>query len=206
MTLEVIPDPPSADQFEKVCHDLKQNIATGLLLSDPAARGNLDASTSRRLEVLHQQWREAAALVAILNDDVGARVSHTDLAEVSRVCVDAARARDEVMLEVTGGEHVVSGDRVLLRRAVSNLLDNACRATPPNGQVTVRVGTQGPEVWVEVADEGPGFGKISSGSGLGLEIARAAVWACGGQLRIDTGPRSGTSIRMTFPAALRALP
>ena len=60
MTQEITSDPQSADQFEKVCHDLKQNIATGLLLSETAVAGDLDAGARRRLEVMHQQWEEAA--------------------------------------------------------------------------------------------------------------------------------------------------
>jgi signal transduction histidine kinase len=195
-------DTRTGDHFEQVCHDLKQSIATGLLLSDPSVSQDLDPTTRRRLEMLHQQWEEAAALVGLLNGDLGAEVHHTDLVEVTSVCVDAARAAREVTLEVDGREHVVWGNRVLLRRAVGNLLDNACRATEPAGHVVVRVGSRGAEIWVEVVDAGPGFGHIASGTGLGLEIVRAAVWASGGRLRIETGPRGGTSIRLTFPAAL----
>jgi signal transduction histidine kinase len=205
MTQEITSNPPQADQFEKVCHDLKQNIATGLLLSEAGVASDLDPSARRRLEVMHQQWEEAAALVAILNDDRGTRASHADLADVARVCVNAARATHDVSLDIETGEHVVPGDRVLLRRAVGNLLDNACRATPPSGQIAVRVGSSDAGVWIEVADDGPGFGEITPGSGLGLQVARAAVWASGGQLRIETGPWRGTTIRMSFPVALRAL-
>ena len=143
--------------------------------------------------------------MAILNDDRGTRASQADLGDIARVCVNAARATHEVALDLESGEHVVPGDRVLLRRAVGNLLDNACRATPDTGRIVVRVGSSDAGVWIEVTDEGPGFGEITPGSGLGLQVARAAVWASGGRLRIETGPWSGTTIRMSFPVALRAL-
>lgn len=195
-----------AGQSEKVCHDLKQNIATGLLLSDPEASVHIDAGLRRRLEMMHQLWQDAAEMVAVINDEVDDRGQRVDLGEVARACVAPIRATHEIVLDIDAGEHVVTSDRLMLRRAIANLLDNACRATPPAGRVVVRVGSEAPEIFVEVLDEGPGFGRITSGSGLGLEIARGAVWAASGQLQIKTGPRSGTSVRMSFPAELRVLP
>lgn len=205
MTQEFSTDVQPADQFDKVCHDLKQSIATGLLLSDPSVTREVDSGTQRRLELLHQQWEDVAALVGLLNGDLAAQIHHVDVAEVAAACVEGARAVRDVVLDVEGRDHVVWGDRVLLRRAVANLLDNACRATMPGGQVTVHVASEGPETWVEVCDEGPGFGQITAHTGLGLEVVRAAVWASGGRMRIETGPRDGTSIRLIFPAALRAV-
>jgi len=205
VTQEFSTDPQTADGFDKVCHDLKQSIATGLLLSDPGVTRDVDTGTQRRLALLHQQWEDVAALVGVLNGDLAAQTQHVDVAEIAAACVDAARATRDVVLDVDGRDHMVWGDRVLLRRAVGNLLDNACRATTPADQIVVRVGSHGPETWVEVTDDGPGFGQIPSGTGLGLEVVRAAVWAAGGRLRIETGPRDGTSIRLTFPAALRAV-
>lgn len=205
MTEELSADPPSADQFEKVCHDLKQNIATGLLLCDPQLADRVDAQVRQRLEMLHQQWEEAAALVAILGEGPRVSARHADLAELARVCVEAARATHRVDLEISGADHVVPADGVLLRRAVRNLLDNACRATRETGRVLVQVASGDAAVWVVVSDEGPGFGGIGAGSGLGLEIVRSAVWDGGGRLVVESGPRGGTSVRMTFPAALRVV-
>lgn len=205
MTQEFSTNPQPADQFDKVCHDLKQSIATGLLLSDPGVTRDVDPGTQRRLDLLHQQWEDAAALVGLLNGELAAQTQHVDVAEIARTCVDAARATRDVALDVDEHDHVVWADRVLLRRAVGNLLDNACRASTPADQIVVRVRSHGHETWVEVADEGPGFGRIAAGTGLGLEVVRTAVWASGGRLRIETGPRDGTSIRLTFPAALRAV-
>lgn len=207
MTEELTHDRPSAHHIDQVCHDLKQHIAIGLLLSQPADHERRDANETRRLAMLHQQWEQAADLVAILNEEYGARVHHhADLVAVCRQCVDSVPAADGIALEVDGGDHVVTGDPVLLRRAVANLLNNASRATGATGRVRLRVGSSGTDSWVEVIDDGPGFGQIAGGTGLGLEIVRAAVWASGGQLRIDTGPTSGTSVRMTLPAALRSVP
>lgn len=194
-----------AEQLEEICHDLKQSIATGLLLSDPEAAGDAGGEVRKRLEMLHQQWEDAAALVAILNHEVAAGVERIDLAELAFGCAEPLRAAHAIDIEIGDGEHGVVSDRVLVRRAVGNLLDNACRATPPGGRVQVRVGSDGRHSFVEVADEGPGFGEIASGTGIGLEVVRSAVWRGGGHLRIDTGPRGGTSVRMSFPALLQVV-
>lgn len=189
-----------ADQVEGICHDLKQCIATARLLSDPGMTKDAEPDLRRRLEMLHQQLEDAAALVAMLNREVAESTSRTDLAEVTASCVGPLRTVRAIDFEVGGGEHVLTGDRSLMRRAIANLLDNACRATPQAGEVRVSVGSEGPQSYVEVVDEGPGFGQIAHGAGLGLQVVRHAVWRGGGQLRIETGPRGGTSVRMSFPA------
>ncbi len=198
-------DQLAAEQLEEICHDLKQSIATGLLLSDPEAAREADGGVRRRLEMLHQQWEDAAALVAVLNQEVAERVERIDLAELAVGCAAPLRAAHAIDIEIADGEHGVVSDRVLVRRAVANLLDNACRATPPSGRVRVRVGSEARHTFVEVADDGPGFGRIASGSGIGLEVVRTAVWRGGGNLRIETGPGGGTSVRMSYPTILQVV-
>lgn len=190
------------DQLDQVCHDLKQHIATGLLLSDPAEGEALRGNVRERLEVMHLQWEQVAALVTALGQRCAAEVVPVDLLPVAADCVAVAAAARTVRLESDDREHVVRADLALLRRAVANLLDNACRAAGSQGQVVVRVGGDETAGWLEVADEGPGFGEIESGSGHGLAVVRAAVRTGGGRLRIESGPERGTTVRMTFPAAL----
>ena len=193
------------NHVRRVCHDLKQSIATGLLLTDTIGSEEVDPGTHRRVEVLHQQLQQAAELVSLLSGQEVARPETADLAEVTRESVTWASAVHRVRLEVVGEEHLVHGDPVLLRRAVLNLLDNACRAAGKDGEVRVAVSRVGSDIAVEILDTGPGFGAIAAGTGVGLDIVRSAVWAGGGRLRVETGPGSGTSVLMSFPAALRVV-
>jgi two-component system heavy metal sensor histidine kinase CusS len=97
------------------------------------------------------------------------------------------------------GQLLLQGDRNMLRRALSNLLDNALRFTPPGGQVQV---TLGPGSRICVANTGaaiePGalprlfdrFYRVdparregsSEHAGLGLAITRSIVQAHGGSI------------------------
>lgn len=202
MTQELSVNRNRSDQLEAVCHDLKQHIATGMLLSEAPAGEELRDSVRSRFRVLHQQFEYAAELVALLSDETAAHLGPADLATLARECVEAIRPGYRVELEVDGCDHVVQGDPVLLRRAVANLLDNACRAATTVGTVTVRVGGTESERWVEVGDDGPGFGEIRHGSGIGLSVVRDAIRSGMGRLHIESDP--GTTIRMSFPVVLRS--
>jgi len=63
----------------------------------------------------------------------------------------------------------------------------------------IRVGTAGDEAWIQVTDDGPGFGRIEHGTGQGLAVITSAVRACHGRLEITSGPGPGTAVRVTFP-------
>lgn len=190
-------------RVETICHDLKQNIATGLVLSDLESIHESDLGTYQRLEMMRQQWQEAASLVALLAGEVAPRIDQVDLGELTSRCVASFRSIREVALDLAPGRHVVIGDQVFIRRAIANLLDNACRATSREGRVSAMVRSTGSTTYVEVEDDGPGFGRIRPGTGLGLEIARTATSSAGGRLRIETGAAAGTCVRLIFPAAPR---
>jgi two-component system sensor histidine kinase TctE len=113
---------------------------------------------------------------------------------------------------------MILGDRALLPDIFNNLIDNALRYTPRGGSVTVRTGCAGDVPYLCVEDTGPGIppeersnvlerfyrvpGTSGEGSGLGLSIVKEAVDRHGGAVEIDARPdRSGTSVRVTFPAA-----
>jgi two-component system heavy metal sensor histidine kinase CusS len=86
----------------------------------------------------------------------------------------------------------ILGDEVQLRRALSNLLDNALKFTPESGQITVGLGVEGEAARLGVEDTGIGIpaedlpqlfsrfhrGRNTAaypGSGLGLAIVKAIV-------------------------------
>jgi heavy metal sensor kinase len=116
---------------------------------------------------------------------------------------------------------IVNGDRLILRQAVVNLLDNAIKYSPVNSQISVRVGrVEGSRVSLEITDQGPGipvehqphvfdrFYRVDKartrewgGAGLGLSITRWAVEAHGGEVSLHSNEENGTTFRVLLPLA-----
>lgn len=112
---------------------------------------------------------------------------------------------------------MVSGDAVLLERALANLIGNALEATARGGRpLPVEVSVQRIENWVEVviADRGAGipselrdrlFRPFVSGHpggvGLGLAVSRRIVDLHGGSISLDDRPGGGALARLRLPAA-----
>ncbi|WP_374468993.1 ATP-binding protein [Phenylobacterium sp.] len=112
------------------------------------------------------------------------------------------------------------GDPVLFEQALGNVVENAARYSPPEGAITVQAVSDGPQVRVEVCDEGPGvpeaeleriFEKFyrcsqtarTAGTGLGLAIARGLMEGMGGGVEARNRPGAGgLSVTLTLPAAL----
>jgi signal transduction histidine kinase len=115
-----------------------------------------------------------------------------------------------------GPSVAVDGVPALLVRALSNLLDNAMKFTPPGGTITVSL-TAGPHsVTVSVADTGVGMSPeevehafdrfwrgpdahSSSGHGLGLSVVERIVHAHRGRVRITSTPGLGSRVDLVLP-------
>jgi signal transduction histidine kinase len=180
----------------RLCHDLRQYVAAGLCLSEPTAE--LDAAPAR-LALIHQQFDAIAELLDVEQAPTR-RIGGVNLTQLVGECADVVRQtyRAPVIFErVT--RVVVAGDQALLRRAIGNLLDNASRAAGGTGHVQVRVGTADGEAYVEVSDDGPGFGDVAAGTGHGLQVVAAAARAYDGRLEISSIPGTGTTVRLCLP-------
>ena len=126
-----------------------------------------------------------------------------------------ARAEEEgvkVGLVVDEGA-VVWADPDRLSQIVINLLSNAVKATPADGTVTLKAGTDGDIPFIEVSDSGKGindeeiphiferfFRGAGGGLGLGLTIVRELVDAHGGEITVHSKVGEGTSVRVMFPS------
>jgi signal transduction histidine kinase len=119
--------------------------------------------------------------------------------------------------DVPNGLPVMSVDPDKLAQAIGNLLSNAIKYTPVGGSVAVSAGMQEQDVWICVADTGPGIAaeeqqrvfepfyrsehdrRFPQGLGLGLTIAHELVLAHGGRLELDSQPGQGSRFAIHLP-------
>jgi signal transduction histidine kinase len=101
-----------------------------------------------------------------------------------------------------------------LGQVFMNLLVNAGQAIAEWGQITVRTGNTGSEVWVEVADNGDGIPPenlnrifdpffttkpVGQGTGLGLSLSYGIVQKHGGRFEVESALGKGTRFRVWLP-------
>lgn len=112
----------------------------------------------------------------------------------------------------------VLGDANLLRQAVINLLNNACKYTPAGGQINLELFTQSHWAVIQVIDNGIGIPKDdlphiferfyrvdkkrsrkTGGFGLGLSIVQQIVQFHGGKISIESEINQGTTLQILLP-------
>jgi len=138
-----------------------------------------------------------------------------DVASSLAVLLEERRQR----ISIEGPEGVsVSADRLVLREAITNVIDNAVKYSPVGASIAVSIREEGGRAVVEVADQGPGIAaehrerifdrffrvdtarsRDAGGSGLGLAIAKWAVEINGGSIRVDAGAAGGSVFRISLP-------
>jgi two-component system, OmpR family, sensor histidine kinase MprB len=192
------------------------------------AEGNTALPADARLELLDDvrgQIEELSALVGDLvelaRDEPTTRVvAEVDLADVVERAVTRVRRRAQgVSFDVDLDAWRVVGDSNSLERAVTNLLDNAAKWSPPEGTVTVRL-TEGV---LTVDDQGTGVAEADRphvferfyraeesrampGSGLGLAIVRQVIDRHGGQLQVTEAPGGGARFALWLPGVAAVTP
>jgi two-component system phosphate regulon sensor histidine kinase PhoR len=220
------------DMVANLSHELRTPLASLHLLAetlaspvavDPAVARDLAARMLDEVQALNQMTQEMLDLAAIESGRQVARLVPTELAEIAagaleRLREPAARKnlrlRDEVPPELR-----VLADREQAVRAVQNVLHNAVKFSPPNGDVTLSASAEedGEHIVLRVTDDGPGIapadlGRIferfyradqargTPGTGLGLAITRHILQAHGGDAWANNrpAPQSGAVIHLRF--------
>jgi signal transduction histidine kinase len=194
---------PSAQDtaLSSLRHDLRQYVAAGLALSQVADAGERADDAPVQLATIHTLFDQIGLLVDAIGETCPPR-TEVRLQKIVEDCVKIARATVDIEIKARVAPTATAfGDPVLVRRALTNLLDNAAHAVDENGTIDVIVSDSGDECVIEVTDDGLGFGLAPHGSGQGLAVVTRAVCACHGRLELVSGPAQGTTIRMALPSS-----
>jgi heavy metal sensor kinase len=212
-----------------VSHELRTPLTAIRSVGEVGLRGRRDEAEYRAIigSMLEEVDRLAGLVDRLLtlsraDTGVAARslepIALKDLAEsiVGDLAVLAEEKSQQVVIEAHGSPRAI-GDRLMLRQALINLVDNAIKFAPAGTAIVVRVVDSAAHAVIDVIDRGPGvpaaarehifdrFFRASSapadvaGTGLGLSIAKSAVETSGGTLTLAHSDEHGSTFRITLP-------
>jgi signal transduction histidine kinase len=162
-------------------------------------------------------------LIEVAELDTGKRVmkserirpAHALMEARDRYCEEAAKKH--IRIEVTAYADLapVNADRRALRSILDNLLSNALRYTPEDGEILLAAEEMKNFVQFTVRDTGRGietdrlgsiFDRLNAfsdkGTGLGLALVRRLVESLGGQIAVESRLGHGATFRFTLPVAV----
>jgi NtrC-family two-component system sensor histidine kinase KinB len=132
-----------------------------------------------------------------------------------RFCEEAAEKHIRVDVNAYSDVAPVKADRRALRSILDNLLSNAIRYTPEDGEILLAAEETKDFVQFTVRDTGRGieadrlgsiFDRLNTfsdkGTGLGLALARRLVESQGGQIAVESRLGHGATFRFTLPVAV----
>jgi signal transduction histidine kinase len=221
------------DLVNMLVHDLKVPLSVILssleLLRDEQDQDSIETRDAI-LDIAHHSAQEMLQLITDLLEmqrleagQMPLRLQPVDLAQILHATVDQARRLAEqkgVALHLRLSEPApwAWADSHLTARVVMNLVENAIKNTPYQGEVRITGQAATRETIISVADSGPGiptghrdhlFDKFSQigcstrngqGSvGLGLAFCKMAVEAQRGWIAVESGPESGALFRFGLP-------
>jgi signal transduction histidine kinase len=216
-----------ADMARQVAHDIKNPLTPIQLSAEHARRVNIDRGRplspvlDECVTAILSQVRLLRQIASEFSSFASSPTPHpepTSLPElldevvtpyrtglVDRIAIDVDAAPDLPLLTI---------DRTLFARALTNIIENALYAMPGTGRLSIAVRrTSGGTTEVEVTDTGVGmddealsklfqpyFSTKATGTGLGLTIAKRNVELLGGTIEVRSRRGVGTAVTMTFPS------
>lgn len=215
-----------------LAHELRTPLSNLLTQTQVALATRRDADTYREIlasnaEELQRLSRMVSDMLFLAKAERGMilpnpeRFSLAPEVQALMEFYEAVAEEKEIKLTQRGAGEI-TGDRLMFRRALSNLLSNALRHTPPHGEVTIEISQSSQSTRVSVENTGEDidpkvlprlFDRFyradpsrshpeTDGAGLGLAITRAILQAHAGSVSV-TSAQGRTRFCLEFPGATR---
>jgi signal transduction histidine kinase len=210
-------------------HELRTPLA--VLRSGIEVALGRDRAAAEYAEALRAALREAVALCAMadelltltrLDQEATLERKPVDLRALTAEVVEAIEPLAQskhlaLSTDLDGSGFTVDGNPNHLRRVLINLLDNALKFTPENGEVAIALENGGGWATLRIADSGPGiaeadlpfvfdrffrgWSRAASGIGLGLSLCREIVRLHGGDIAAANRSGGGAQFVVTLPTS-----
>jgi len=224
------------DFLGTLSHELRSPLTAAISTAESLRRsfyGELTPEQARRVEAIERNGWQMSRMITEIFDMLKLQFADVRLAEddvpvmdvcresLATIADEAAAAGIKVRLSIDAASLAVRADRRRLVQALSALLRNAVKYTPPGKAMGLSFARPegGALPSFTVWDEGPGFdpataeqlfepyaqdesglARHSSGLGLGLALARAIARHHGGNVVASLRAEEGSSFRLTLPA------
>ncbi|AOA07520.1 MULTISPECIES: heavy metal sensor histidine kinase [Pseudomonas] len=221
---------------DDLAHELRAPLSN--LMGKAQVALTRERSLSEYREVLESCTEELDRMSRMVSDMLFlAQVSHPAsmvefepvslVDEVQRVCdlFSISAEEGEIQLQISGSDDVVRGNRLMVQRAVSNLVSNAIRYCPRGRTVYVKVQHSASGTTLSVGNPGRGIAKehhahlferfyrvdksrarSEGGTGLGLAIVQSIMSLHQGSASVEVTEENFTWFHLHFPAAQQLQP
>jgi signal transduction histidine kinase/ActR/RegA family two-component response regulator len=181
----------------------------------------------RQVEYLSRLIEDLVDLSRLTRDQLVLRMTPVALEAVVGAAVETSRPiveerRHRLIVELPGSAVWLHADLPRLAQALSNIIINAAKYTPPGGDIAIRARAEGGRVAIVVRDTGIGIaadmlprvfdmfvqdrraGGATGGIGMGLTLSKRLVRMHGGTIEAESdGPGRGSIFRMELPVINR---
>ncbi len=214
--------------FTNVSHDLRTPLT---LISEPVAQlaeaDNLTAQQHTLMKIADKNVRILRRLINQIldfrkyeNDKMELNLTEVDLGKAITDWLESfyalARKKDlKLMADIQPAVGSIAVDIEKIERVFFNLISNAFKYTPANGEIKVTYRTDGNEAVITVADTGEGISERDlgnifdrfyqvervhpNGSGIGLSLSKAFVELHSGRIEVESTLRKGSVFKVSLP-------
>ncbi len=214
-----------------IAHELRTPVTNLMTQTQVALSQARDISEYK--EILYSNMEEYERMAQMIGDmlflakaDNGLCPPNTEVIDLKHEIDNlfdyySAWAEESRITLIQEGDASIQGDRLMLRRVLSNLLSNAIRHTPADNQITVKLDDIDGNVLITVENPGipisaehltkvfdrfyrtdPSRQRSGEGAGLGLAIVKSIVEAHGGTIVANSDEMS-TEFRITLPGIVK---
>jgi heavy metal sensor kinase len=224
----------SFDQLRRFTADSSHELRTPLAVvrgigeaavAERRTPGEYEEAIGSMLEEVDRMSNLVDALLRLSHGDAGTIRLSREPVDVGQLAQDVAASlgilaeerSQKIAVEVVEPVNATV-DRLVLREAVTNVLDNAIKYGPPGSAISIRVVRAAEHAVITVADRGAGIpaehrqrifhrffrvddarSRDGGGAGLGLAIAKWAVEIHGGRIAVEDRSGGGSEFRIVLP-------